>query len=113
MTALQRQRPRYAVAVLLCCLVWAGLGAMDLLAQDGPFTAESNQELTGEGWKGFQDYRFLGNSLVALLLATALGAVIAYHPKSRRTMESIEDVAAPKIYIMYGVVGALIGIMVL
>ncbi len=113
MTALQRQRQRYAVAVLLCCLVWAGLGAMDLLAQDRLFTAESNQELTGEGWKGFRDYRFLGNSLVALLLATALGAVIAYHPKSQRTMESIEDVAAPKIYIMYGVVGALIGIMVL
>ncbi len=112
MTSLKR-RQRYAATVLLCWIVWAGLGSMDLLAQDNPFTAGSNQELESPGWEGFRDYPFLLRSVLSLLLATVLGAVIAYHPKSQRTMESIEDVEAPKIYIMYAVVGALIGIMVL
>ena len=113
MTALNKRRQRYAATVLLCCIVWAGLGAMDLPAQENPFTTELNQELTGEGWGGFRDYGFLWKSWLALLLATVLGAVIAYHPKSQRTMENIEEVEAPKIYTMYAVVGAVIGIMVL
>ena len=113
MTALTRHRLRYSAAVLLCWIVWASLGAMDLPAQENPFTSESNQELVGEGWEGFRDYGFLWNSLLALLLATILGAIIAYHPKSQRTMESIEEVEVPKIYTMYAVVGAVIGILVL
>lgn len=113
MTALKKQRRRYAATVLLCWIVWASLGSTTSLAQDNPFTAEPNQELTGEGWEGFRDSSFLLRSVLALLLATVLGAVIAHHPKSQRTMENIEDVEAPKIYIMYAVVGAVIGIMVL
>ena len=108
-----KNQQRLAAALFLACIVWAGLGALDVAAQDNPFTSEPTQELTGEGWEGFRDYRFLWNSLLALLLATVLAAVIAHHPRSRRTMETIEDVEAPKIYIMYGVVGAVIGIMVL
>ncbi|MFQ5569924.1 MAG: hypothetical protein ACE5G0_09630 [Rhodothermales bacterium] len=111
--SLNKRRPLYAAAALLCWILWAGIGTTDAWAQDNPFAAEPGQELTGEGWEGFMDYRFLGLSVLSLLLATVLGAVIAYHPKSQRTVESIEEVEAPKIYIMYAVVGAVIGIMVL
>lgn len=107
------RRRRYATIALLGWVVWMCVSPMDVQAQDNPFITEPTQELTGEGWEGFRDYGFLWNSLLALLLATVLGAVIAYHPKSQRTIESIEDVEAPKIYIMYAVVGAVIGIMVL
>ncbi len=35
----------------------------------------------GEGWQGFTDVGFLSSALLTLVLATVLGAVIAYHPK--------------------------------
>ena len=107
------RRQRYVLLTVLCGIVWVCIGALVVQAQETPFPTDTNQELTGEGWRGFQDYRFLWHSFLSLVLATVLGAVIAYHPKSQRTMESIEEVEAPKIYIMYAVVGAVIGIMVL
>jgi hypothetical protein len=66
----------------------------------------------GEGWYGFTDISFLINALLTLLLATALGAVIAYHPRHRQTADTLEEIEAPKVYVMYAVLGALIGILV-
>lgn len=74
---------------------------------------ESDEQITGEGWQGFADFDFLLNSFLAMTLATVMGAVIAYHPKSRQTLDSREEAEAPKTYLMYAVVGAIIGILVL
>ena len=66
----------------------------------------------GEGWQGFADFGFLVNALLTLTLSAMLGATIAYHPKHRQTADTLEEIEAPKAYIMYAVIGALIGIMV-
>ena len=82
-------------------------------AQELPIFEDPDQELVGEGWSGFKDLRFLGNLILSLLLASVLGAVIAYHPKSKRTMDSIDEVETPKIFLMYALVGSVIGTLVL
>jgi len=66
----------------------------------------------GEGWQGFADFGFLVNALLTLTLSAMLGATIAYHPKHGQTADTLEEIEAPKVYITYAVIGALIGIMV-
>lgn len=94
------------------------VGALALL----PSLAFSQSELAeaflqdavavGEGWKGFADFPFLLNAFFTLSLATVLGAALAYHPKHRLLADTPEEIEAPKVYILYAVIGALIGIMV-
>jgi hypothetical protein len=69
-------------------------------------------ELRVEGWQGFTDFVFLGQAFLTLTLAAVLGAIIAYHPRYIRAADTLEELEAPKIYIMYAVIGALSGIMV-
>jgi len=69
-------------------------------------------EFMVEGWQGFTDFEFLGNAFLTLTLAAVLGAIIAYHPRYTRSADTLAELEAPKIYIMYAVIGALIGIMV-
>ncbi|MDA1369484.1 MAG: hypothetical protein O2971_01815 [Proteobacteria bacterium] len=76
----------------------------DLLVQD--------QQVLGEGWSGFTDVRFLLNALLTLTLATVLGAIIAYHPKHVQRADTLEEIEAPKVFITYAMIGAIIGIMV-
>ncbi|MBK8060473.1 MAG: hypothetical protein IPK33_22060 [Gemmatimonadetes bacterium] len=64
-------------------------------------------------WRGFLDIAFLLSSLGSLLLATGLGALIAFHPTTLRTVDTFEEAELPKVYIMYAVVGAVIGVTVL
>jgi MFS family permease len=105
-------RRSHRLIFLLAALALLSLASAH--AQDvSLFGEQPNQELQGEGWPGFLDYIFLANFILSLLLATVLGALIAYHPKSHRRLDSIEDVEMPKIFIMYAVVGAVIGTMVL
>jgi hypothetical protein len=66
----------------------------------------------GEGWRGFTDLGFLLNAFLTLTLAAVLGAAIAYHPKHVQTADTLEEIEAPKVFITYAVIGALIGIMV-
>jgi hypothetical protein len=71
-----------------------------------------DSKLKVEGWQGFSDFEFLGGAFLTLTLAAVLGAIIAYHPRYVRAADTLEELEAPKIYIMYAVLGALIGIMV-
>ena len=69
----------------------------------------ATSKISGEGWEGFRDHQFLADFISRLLLASVLAAIIAYHPKSRRQVENLEAAEAPKCFILYAVVAAIIG----
>ena len=62
------------------------------------------------GWGEFADVSFLASFLLALGLATALGALIGHHPKT--SINRLEEVDAAKMCTLYSFVGAIIGTMV-
>lgn len=66
----------------------------------------------GEGWRGFTDIGFLVQAFLTLGLAALLGGAIAYHPKHTQTADTPEEIESPQIFIMYAVIGAIIGILV-
>ncbi len=66
----------------------------------------------GEGLHGFSDVDFMLTTFFNLTLAAVLGAVIAFHPRSVQTADTLKEIEAPKVVIMYAAIGALIGIMV-
>jgi hypothetical protein len=63
-------------------------------------------------WRGFTDVWLMADMAMVLTLAVLLGAVIAYHPASRRKASSLEELEHPKTFIMYAMVGAVIGVVV-
>jgi hypothetical protein len=69
--------------------------------------------LPSVGWQGFLDGPHILQSLLALVLATALGSLIAFHPTTRRSIDTLEEAELPKVYIMYALVGAVVGVIVL
>jgi len=71
-----------------------------------------NGELPVAGWRAFQDAGFMVDSLLLLTLAAVLGLVIGYHPTTERAADTLEEIEAPKVYVLYAVVGAIIGLMV-
>lgn len=77
----------------------------------GLFDAPQGQ-LPAVGWSGFLDTHFLLDSLGALLLATVLGALIGYHPTTRRTVDTPAEAELPKIHTIYAFIGAVIGVTV-
>lgn len=93
-----------------------GAGALPALAawsQQLPEFVSATGERPEQGWHAFLDVTFLWNAVLTLTLAAALGIVIGYHPRRARTADTLEDVKTPKVYPMYAVIGAIIGIMVL
>jgi hypothetical protein len=68
--------------------------------------------LVATGWAGFLDVRFIVDSLSVLLLAALLGALIGYHPATRRTIDRLSEADMPHVYVMYAVIGAIIGVAV-
>ena len=95
---------------------WFWLGIIGLfisspaLAQLGEIVQTSSP--SGEGWRGFTNSGFLINALLNLLLAAILGAIIAYHPRHSLTADTLEEIEATQIYILYAVIGAIAGILV-
>lgn len=92
----------------------------------GPFTPARSQTISeiqeflnptqmqvGPGWSGFLNIGFMLNMLLVLVLAAVLGAVIGYHPKHVESADTLAELEAPKVYILYAVIGALIGILVI
>lgn len=96
----------------------AAIGVMVLLATAAwsqllPDFVSSSGERPEQGWHGFVDVAFLLNAALTLTLAAALGLAIGYHPRHLRAADTLEELKAPKVYTMYAVIGAIIGIMVL
>jgi uncharacterized membrane protein YhiD involved in acid resistance len=63
-------------------------------------------------WSGMTDVQFIVNSFGILLLATLLGALIGYHPTTRRKIDGLHEADMPHVYVMYAVIGAVIGVAV-
>jgi len=97
--------------------VWilVGLGLALFVSAAGaqiPGITNATPMTEGVGWQGFSDWDFLLHAFLKLILAAVLGAVIAYHPLRLRTADTLEEIEAPKVSIVYAVMGSLIGILV-
>lgn len=86
-------------------------GSAAMKSFGGLFDAPPGQ-LPAIGWQGFLDTHFLADSLGALLLATVLGALIGYHPTTRRTVDTLSEAELPKVHTIYAFIGAVIGVTV-
>ena len=64
------------------------------------------------GWDGFLDLRFMADSVGVLVLAALLGALIGFHPATRRTIDKLHEADMPHVFVMYAVIGAIIGVAV-
>lgn len=98
---------------IIAAIGTAALAALDAWSQQLPEFVSATGEPPEQGWHGFLDVAFLLNATLTLTLAAVLGVVIGYHPRRVRAADTLEEVKAPKIYTMYAVIGAIIGIMVL
>jgi hypothetical protein len=57
------------------------------------------------GWAGLLD-------LGILLLAASLGAIIGFHPATKHTVDSLDEAELAPVFVMYAVIGAVIGVAV-
>jgi hypothetical protein len=87
--------------------------ALGAWSQPLPEFVSSSGERPEQGWHGFVDVAFLSNAALTLTLAAVLGLVIGYHPRRVQAADTLEELKAPKVYTMYAVIGAIIGMMVL
>ena len=83
------------------------------VAQVFPQIQGGNPGTFAEYWLNFTDFDFIAKLLLALLLACVLAAVIAYHPRSYGKVTRLAELESPKTFIMYSMVGAVIGTIVL
>jgi hypothetical protein len=74
---------------------------------------DMTRELPSVGWIGFLDGDAMLQSFLALVLAIFLGAVLAFHPISSRLVDTREEAELPKVLIMYALIGAVVGEIVL
>jgi hypothetical protein len=65
-----------------------------------------------DGWSNFGDLWLLLNMVIVLLLALALGGIIAYHPSTRRRLSTLEQFEQPKTLLLYSVVAAVVALIV-
>lgn len=87
---------------------------MNLIAASDPLTgASTDGALPSVGWAGFYDTQSLIAEVTALVLATLLGALLAYHPIISRSVDTIEEAELPKVTIFYALVGSVVGVVVL
>ena len=110
-------RPSKRIDGVAMSRVWVlvGLGLLLLASAAGaqmPGDLFSTPVPSGEGWQGFTDLDFLLDAFLNLTLAMVLGALIGYHPRRIRTADTLEEIEAPKVSIVYAVTGSLIGILV-
>ncbi|MFL6089360.1 MAG: hypothetical protein ACJ71Z_04375 [Aeromicrobium sp.] len=87
--------------------------ALDLITAANPLTGGADGSLPSIGWQGFYDTQGMLDEFTALALSTLLALAIAFHPTTRRTVDTIEEAELPKVSIMYALVGAVVGVAVL
>ena len=107
------RRPLCLIVLLLIALAAGGPGAQQtpdplqqVLATNGDMSSEHG------GWAAFGDVGFILDKAIVLLFALAMSALIAYHPMMRRKASSLEDLDRPKVFLFYGLVAAVVSIIV-
>jgi hypothetical protein len=60
------------------------------------------------GFYGFLDGWHILDMVLVFLLAAGLGAIIAYHPRTRAKASTLTELEQPKTFIFYAMVGAVI-----
>ena len=75
--------------------------------------SDMTRDLPSIGWAGFLDTEALVQSFLALVLAIVLGAIIGFHPTTARTVDTRAEAELPKVLIMYALIGAVVGEIVL
>lgn len=75
-------------------------------------TGPTEQNLLLEGWRDLSQGWLLLDMVVVLLVALALGAVIAYHPATRRRVSTLVHHEQPKAILMYSMVAAMVALVV-
>ena len=102
---------------VLVALVTPGVAADPGAAAPVTLSARATTPRNGyaalrEGWSSFADHFLLLDMVLVLLLALALGAVIAYHPSIRGRASTLEQFEQPKTLLMYAVVAAVVALIV-
>lgn len=69
-------------------------------------------DLLLQGWDGLADGWRLLDMIIVLLLSLFLGALIAYHPSSRKRVSSLEHYEQPQTILLYALVAAVVAIIV-
>jgi hypothetical protein len=101
-----------AFAVLaIAAPAWAQGGHDVLTSAASPGSGAGPLDLL-RGWDGLLEGWKALDMIGVFLLAAALGAVIAYHPRTRQKASTVEELEQPKTFIMYALVGAVISIIV-
>ncbi len=72
----------------------------------------SGPDVLLEGWSTFAQGWLLFDMVLVLALALVLGAIIAYHPATRRRLTTLEHFEQPKTLLMYAVVAAVVALIV-
>jgi hypothetical protein len=63
-------------------------------------------------WTTFLDVWRVLDMFQVFLLSAVLGAIIAYHPRTREKASTLPELEQPKTFILYALVGALIALIV-
>lgn len=72
----------------------------------------SGSDVLMEGWSDLGDVWMLLDMCIVLLMSLVLGALIAYHPSTRRRLSSLNELEQPKTFLMYAMVAAVVALIV-
>jgi hypothetical protein len=65
------------------------------------------------GWEGLLDTPFMVDVLMTLSFSALLGGALAYHPKNTEITRASEGMNSPRVFMLFPVIGAIVGMMVL
>lgn len=65
-----------------------------------------------EGWSSLGNGWMVLDMCIVLLMSLVLGAIIAYHPSTRRRLSSLNEFEQPKTFLMYSMVAAVVALIV-
>ena len=77
-----------------------------------PVSDKSGIDILLDGWDSFGNGWLILDMVIVLLLALLLGAIIGYHPSTRRRVSSLEHFEQPKTFLMYAMVAAVVALIV-
>ncbi len=100
--------PLLALGAVLCTT--SIVGAQSFESPSG--VAEIGVDALSEGWSSLANGWMVLDMCIVLLMSLALGAVIAYHPSTRRRLSSLNEFEQPKTFLMYSMVAAVVALIV-